>query len=170
GTSYGMYVGWEFSGIGKIHFHTFSGGASAPAAGPDPLRIEVGNVPEFKTDVLAGETFLVPPAFVGCYSGDIDDGSYTLHRFVLEKLVPKFPAGYKYPSLAYNPYIDSGGADSREEDFLRSVALASSLGFETFVVDALWFPQSGDWRWDPKRFPHGPAPIEQYLHAHNMQF
>jgi hypothetical protein len=51
GTSHGLYVGWEFSGIGRIHFQTFSGGAAAPASDPAPLTIEVGNVPEFKTDV-----------------------------------------------------------------------------------------------------------------------
>ena len=167
GTSRGMYVGWEFSGIGRIHFHTFSGGASA--AGPDPLRIEVGNVPEFKTDIPAGETFLVPPAFVGCYTGDIDDGSYSLHRFILEKLVPRFPKGYVHPTLAYNLYLDSGGADAEEKGVLQSAALAHELGFETFVVDAMWFPQSGDWRWDPKRFPHGHQPIEEYAHSHDMK-
>ena len=169
GTSHGLYVGWEFSGIGRIHFHTYDGGASAPAKGPDPLKIEVGNVPEFKTDIPAGETFLVPPAFVGCYSGDIDDGSYSLHRFILDKLVPRFPKGYLYPSLAYNLYLDSGGADAEEKGVLKSAATAKELGFETFVVDAMWFPQSGDWRWDPKRFPNGHRPIEEYVHSHDMK-
>jgi len=169
GTSHGLYVGWEFSGIGRIHFHTYDGGASAPAKGPDPLKIEVGNVPEFKTDIPAGETFLVPPAFVGCYSGNIDDGSYSLHRFILDKLVPRFPKGYLHPSLAYNLYLDSGGADAEEKGVLKSAATAKELGFETFVVDAMWFPQSGDWRWDPKRFPHGHKPIEEYIHSHDMK-
>lgn len=169
GTSRGLYVGWEFSGVGRIHFHTFSGGANEPGVGPDPLGIEVGNVPEFKTDIPAGETFLVPPAFVGCYSGDIDAGSYSLHRFILEKLVPGFPKGYAHPSLAYNLYLDSGGPDADEKGVLKSAAVAKELGFETFVVDAMWFPQSGDWRWDPKRFPHGEQPIEEYVHSHGMK-
>ncbi len=169
GATQGFYVGWEFSGIGRIHFHTFAGGDSAPGAGPAPLSIEVGNVPTFQTDLPAGETFLVPPAFIGCYSGDIDDGSYSLHRFILEKLVPPFPKGNVHPTLAYNLYLDSGGADAEENGVLKSAALAKELGFETFVVDAMWFPQSGDWRWDPKRFPHGAQPIEEYLHAHDMK-
>ncbi|HEX4426256.1 MAG TPA: alpha-galactosidase [Terriglobales bacterium] len=170
GTSHGLYVGWEFSGIGRIHFQTFSGGAAAPASDPAPLKIEVGNVPEFQTDVPAGETFLVPPAFVGCYTGDIDDGSYSLHRFIMEKLVPRYPKGYEYPTLAYNLYLDSGGADAEEKGVLASAALAHELGFETFVVDAMWFPESGAWFWDPKRFPHGHHAIEEYLHSHNMKF
>ena len=170
GTSHGMYVGWEFSGIGRIHFHSVSEEGSASNTGPAQLGIEVGNVPEFKTDLPAGETFLVPAAFVGCYSGDIDDGSYSLHRFVMEKLVPRFPKGYLYPSLAYNLYLDSGGANAEEKGVLASAALAKDLGFETFVVDAMWFPQSGAWYWDPKRFPQGPRPVEEYLHSHDMYF
>ena len=169
GTSRGIYFGWEFSGIGRVHFQSGPESHDSPLP-PAELKVEIGNVPEFKTDVAMSQVFQVPPAFVGCYTGDIDDGSYTLHRFVIEKLAPKFPPGYKAPSLAYNLYLDSGGPNAREEDVLRSAALANELGFETFVVDAMWFPQSGDWRWDPRRFPHGPAPIVQFLHQHNMQF
>ena len=169
GTSHGMYVGWEFSGIGRIHLHSLSAEGQAADTGPAQIELEVGNVPAFKTDVAAGETFLVPPAFVGAYSGDIDDGSYTLHRFVLEKLLPKFPEGYVHPTLAYNFYLDGGGAKADEQSVLRSAALAHELGFETFVVDAMWFPQSGAWFWDPKRFPNGSKPIADYLHSHDMK-
>ncbi len=48
--------------------------------------------------------------------------------------------------------------------------MAQELGFETFVVDAMWFPQSGAWYWDPKRFPNGYKPIEEYVHSHGMKF
>jgi len=175
GTSHGLYVGWEFSGIGRIHFHSVrpegqGTQAQTTDSSPAQLAIEVGNVPDFKTDLPAGETFLVPPAFVGCYIGDIDNGSYSLHRFIMEKLLPRFPKGYIYPTLAYNLYLDSGGADAEEKGVLQSAALAHDLGFETFVVDAMWFPQSGAWYWDPKRFPHGHKPIEEYLHSHDMKF
>ena len=170
GDSRGLYVGWEFSGIGRIHFHASPASGSSHATKPAELKIETGNAPAFKTDVMPGEKFLVPPAFVGCYTGDIDDGSYSLHRFIQEKLVPAYPPNYPYPSLTYNLYLDSGGANAKEADVLRSAVLANELGFETFVVDAMWFPQSGDWRWDTTRFPHGAKPVEEYLHSHNMQF
>ncbi len=75
-----------------------------------------------------------------------------------------FLQGYEHPTLAYNLYLDGGGANADEKGVLQSAALAKELGFETFVVDAMWFPQSGDWRWDPKRFPHGSQPIEEYVH------
>jgi hypothetical protein len=112
---------------------------------------------------------LLRRSFVGSYSGDIDDGSYTLHRFVLENLPLKFPEGHVHPTLAYNFYLDGGDAKADEQGVLRSTALAHELGFETFVVDAMWFPQSGAWFWDPKRFPHGSKPIADYLHSLDMK-
>ena len=168
GTERGLYVGWEFSGIGQIHLHSHP--VDSAGSNSAELGMEVGNSPEFKTDLPAGDTFLVPPAFVGCYSGDIDDGSYTLHRFVLEKLVPRIPRGYVHPTLAFNAYIDDGATHADEASVLRSAALAKELGFETFVVDANWFPQSGDWRWDPARFPRGARPIEEFVHSQGMKF
>jgi alpha-galactosidase len=158
----GLYVGWEFSGVGNIHAKTTS---------PNPARFEVqvGLPPDFKTDIPAGETFLAPPAFVGCYKGDIDDGSYTLHRFILEKLLPPLPPDQPYPTLAYNLYLDVGGSKAHEWDVLNSAALCKSLGFETFVPDAMWYVTDGDWRWDPARFPRGGGPIVDYTHQNGMK-
>jgi hypothetical protein len=157
----GIYVGWEFSGVGAIH---------AKTAKADPLvfGVNIGLVPDFKTDVGTGGTYLAPPAFVGCYVGDIDDGSYSLHRFILEKLLPPLPPGRPYPTLAYNLYLDVGGNKANESDVLSSAAFCRSLGFETFLPDAMWFPKDGDWRWDAARFPHGVQPIDQFTHQNGM--
>jgi alpha-galactosidase len=162
GTARGLYVGWEFSGLGRIAAHG-TGTATHPA-----LALRIGNTPDFKTDVEPGATFLVPPAFIGCYLGDIDDGSYTLHRWVLDHLRPPVPAGIADPTLAYNLYLDAGGANAIEADVLRSAAFCRDLGFETFMPDAMWFPECGDWRWDPRRFPQGIVPIEQFVHNAGM--
>ncbi len=158
----GLYVGWEFSGLGRIR-------AQAGADRDDRLDLHVGLLPDFKTDVEAGETFWVPTAFVGCYRGDLDEGSYSLHRFVQERLRPPVPAGMPDPILAYNLYLDAGGNKATEADVLRSAAMCRDLGFEAFMPDAMWFPETGDWRWDPLRFPRGIAPIEQYVHSSGMR-
>jgi alpha-galactosidase len=162
GQDEGLYVGWEFSGIGGIHAKTIS---------VDPARFElrVGLAPDFKTDIAAGASFPAPPAFVGCYQGDIDDGSYTLHRFILEKLLPPLPQDQPYPTLAYNLYLDVGGSKAREGDVLGSAGFCKLLGFETFVPDAMWFAKDGDWRWDPARFPRGGDPIIEYTHRSGMK-
>ncbi len=159
GEERGLYVGWEFSGPGRV----------SATGGRGELTVNVGLRPDFRSDVEAGQTFLVPPAFVGCYAGDIDDGSYSLHRFVIEKLRPPVPAHYADPTLAYNLYLDAGGNAATEADVLKCAAICRELGFETFVPDAMWFPQTGDWRWDPQRFPNGSRPIEQYVHGQGMQ-
>lgn len=135
----GIYAGWEFSGLGRIRLK----------ADADQIDLRIGNHPEFKTDLEPGATFLVPPAFVGCYQGEVDDGSYCLHRFVLEKLRPPPPQRCPDPILAYNLYLDAGGNQAREADVLRSAATCRDLGFEAFMPDAMWFPETGDWRWTP---------------------
>jgi alpha-galactosidase len=155
----GLYVGWEFSGLGRIRAKASQG----------QLDLHIGNHPEFKTDIQPGETFRVPPAFVGCYRGDVDEGSYCLHRFVLEKLRPPLPENCPDPILAYNLYLDAGGNQAREADVLRCAATCRDLGFEVFMPDAMWFPQTGDWRWDPARFPRGIQPIEEFVHRSGMK-
>ena len=161
GQERGLYVGWEFSGLGRIHVR--AGKRSGL------VDIDVGNHPSFKTDVEPGETFWVPTALVGCYAGDMDEGSYRLHRFIVDKLRPSMPTGRPDPILAYNLYLDAGGDQARQADVLRSAAFCRDLGFEAFMPDAMWFPAAGDWRWDPKRFPAGIGPIEQFVHAAGMQ-
>jgi alpha-galactosidase len=161
GGQQGLYLGWEFSGLGRIQAVGGSDGST--------LDLAVGNMPDFQTDIEPGQTLLVPPAFVGCYQGDIDDGSYTLHRFVLEHLRPPVPRDLPDPVLAYNLYLDAGGASATEADVLRSAGFCAQLGFEVFMPDAMWFPATGDWRWDPKRFPRGVVPIERFVHAQGMK-
>jgi hypothetical protein len=155
----GVYVGWEFSGLGGIRARANQG----------QIEIRVGNHPDFKTDIQPGEVFHVPPAFVGCYQGDVDEGSYCLHRFILEKLRPPTPKNCPDPILAYNLYLDAGGNHAGEADVLRSAAFCHDLGFEAFMPDAMWFPQPGDWRWDPVRFPRGVKPIEEFVHGAGMK-
>ena len=158
--AHGMYVGWKFSAVGELLGKGYE----------DHLELSVGLAKDFRTDVFPGETFLIPAAFVGTYIGDQEEGSYTVHRYVTESLLPQRGPG-PYPTLAYNYYLDGGEPGTQDEAaVLSSAALAHELGFETFVADAMWFPESGDWRWDPKRFPRGARPIADYLHRQGMKF
>jgi len=159
GEKYGLYLGWEFSGLGRIH---------AQAQGTS-FVLRAGLLPEFKTDIAPGETFRVPPAFVGCYQGDLDEGASALHRWIIEKLRPSTPEDTPDPTLAYNLYLDAGGNKAREADVLRSAQFCRDIGFETFMPDAMWFPKTGDWRWDRARFPNGVRPIEEFVHANGMK-
>jgi len=160
----GLYVGWEFSGVGGVRAKT---GASA-----EPIELCVGNLPEFKTDVEPGETFLVPPAFVGCYAGDIDEGSYSLHRFILQRLRPRVPEGCPDPILVFNGYMASGQRAATEASSVSAARWCKMAGFESFTTDAVWFRHyaPGDWRWDPERFPTEGRSIQQYLHGRGVRW
>ncbi len=160
-TNSGLYVGWEFSGLGRIE--------ARAAQVPGQLNMAIGLNRDFKTDINPGEVFLVPAAFVGCYQGDLDEGSYALHQWILNYLRPKLPTDTPDPVLAYNLYLDAGGAEATEVDVLRSARFCREIGFEAFMPDAMWFPACGDWRWDPARFPKGISPIEQYVHESGMR-
>jgi alpha-galactosidase len=159
GDERGIYVGWEFSGNGRINAHAQNG----------QVTISTGLSPDFMTDIASGETLWIPPAFIGCYSGDLDEGSYALHRWIIEKLRPSLPREIPDPVLTYNLYLDAGGAKAKEEDVLRSAAFCRDIGFEYFMPDAMWFPETGDWRWDPQRFPNGIRPIEEFVHSNDMK-
>ncbi len=159
--THGLYVGWKFSGSGRITGRVVHG---------DRLDLAAGLPEDFATELLPAESFLIPAAFIGTYSGDPVAGSYSVHRYVMESLLPRGDGG-PYPTLAYNYYLDGGEPGTQKEaDVLASARLAHELGFETFVADAMWFPDSGDWRWDPKRFPRGSQPIADYLHRNGMKF
>jgi hypothetical protein len=159
--AYGLYVGWKFSAVGQI----------VGASDGSTVHLSVGLASDFKTNVLAGEEFLIPAAFIGTYAGDESEGSYSVYRYVQDSLLPRVPPGQPYPTLTYGYYFDGNTPGTQtESDVLASAKLAHALGFETFLADAMWFPDTGDWRWDPKRFPRGSRPLADYLHANGMKF
>jgi len=160
GERHGLYVGWEFSALGGVRVD----------GSEKMVDVRVGNRPDFRTDVEPGEVFLVPAAFVGCYLGDADEGSYSLTRFVAEKLVPPVPEGHAYPTVTWNPYADTGMHATTEASLLPSIKLAGELGFETFVVDASWYSLIGDWRWDSGRFPRGGKVFSDYSRELGMDY
>ena len=159
--AHGLYIGWKFSGVGEI-----TGSSNGFA-----VDLSVGVAKDFKTDVLAGEEFLVPAAFIGTYAGDQAEGSYSVYRYIQDSVLPRRSSAQPYPTLVYGYYFDNNKPGTQTEaDVLASARLAHELGFETFLADAMWFPDTGDWRWDPKRFPRGSKPLADYLHANGMQF
>ena len=79
----GIYAGVEFTARVGIEVQ-----ASEPAektSGP-ALKLTLGlrDVPagDFATRVEPGEGFLVPPVFIGCYWGNVDDGARSIAAWV----------------------------------------------------------------------------------------
>jgi alpha-galactosidase len=158
----GLYVGWEFSGNGRIHVFTEKNKTT--------LNLKIGSPTNFRFKLKAGKTFFVPPAFVGCYLGDVDDGSYCLHRFFIKKLRLSMPKGCPDPILTYNIFFDG----RNEASLLKSVEFAYKCGFEAFVIDAIWFSgdwgrYKGPWIWDTRRYPNGIKPIQKFCRSKGMK-
>jgi alpha-galactosidase len=163
-SSHGLYVGWKFSALGEI-------AGSSNGSTMDTIDLSIGVPANFKTDILPGEEFLVPAAFIGTYVGGQAEGSYSVYRYIQDSVLPRRASAPPYPTLVYGYYFDGNKPGTQtESDVLASARLAHELGFETYLADAMWFPDTGDWRWDPKRFPHGSKPLADYLHANGMKF
>jgi hypothetical protein len=158
----GLYIGWEYSGNGTMQ--VVAGGEGTTL----DLRFLLA---EAQLPIPAGQTLWLPPAFIGCYRGDVDDGSYCLHRFYLEKLRPPLPKDCPDPILTMNVFFNADKADG----MMTHLKLAQELGFEAFVVDAVWFPgawetHKGPWVWDLKRFPNGGQPFQEFCAKNRMRF
>ncbi len=52
----------------------------------------------------------------------------------------------------------------------RMIRDSAELGLEMFHLDAGWFRGVGDWRPDPRKFPHGLQAIAEEAHAHGLKF
>ena len=90
----GVYIGWEWS-IGRI--------AIAAHSAPSGAHIKAGNSDGFKTDLEPGETFEVPPGFIGAYQGDLDEAANSLHKYLFNYSMP--------PDSEERPGLSQGGVE-----------------------------------------------------------
>jgi melibiase-like protein/glycosyl hydrolase family 36 len=158
----GWYVGIEFSGRTRLSL-TRIGDSLTGAAGlnPDPGP--------FRTRLAPGESFETPTIFLGAFSNGVDAASNTLRRWVKNTLAN--PLTWKdshYPFLTNNSW--GSGMIIDEALARRMVRDSAELGVEMFHIDAGWFRGVGDWYPDPKKFPHGLAPIADEAHQHGLKF
>ena len=79
GGARGVYFGWEWS-VGRM--------AIAAHNAPAGAHVKAGSGDNFRTDLAAGETFEVPPGFMGAYQGDLDDAANSLHRYLFNHSMP----------------------------------------------------------------------------------
>jgi alpha-galactosidase len=135
------------------------------------LRVSIGLQPDDKvpyiTRLAPGERFEAPPVFIGCYTGDVDDGANRLRQWVRTNLVPP-TKDERYPLLVNN----SWGSGMAVDELLsrKMIDESAELGLELFHIDAGWFRTVGDWRPNPAKFPHGLAPVADYAHAKGLKF
>ena len=171
GGKQGVYFGWEWS-IGRM-------AVSADNA-PFGARVKAGNGDHFKTDLAAGETFEVPPGFIGAYKGDLDDAANSLHRYLFNHSMPAIlrkDAGY--PKVEWNAFAATGQGQGSwsptETKYYPLIDDIAPLGFEDVVIDINWW--NGDTTHQPhppvghaKFWPKGMLAACDYAHRHGMRF
>ena len=158
----GWYVGIEFSGRTRVSLHRQQGSLSG----------EVGLNPDlgaFWSRLPAHGSFETPTIFVGGFQGDFDEAGNILRRWVKEVLGnPRTWRNENYPLLVNNSW--GSGTQVDEMLALKMIGDSAELGLEMFHMDAGWFRSVGDWYPDPKKFPHGLAPIADAAHKAGLKF
>ncbi len=159
----GWYVGIESSARTRITLQR-SGASLRGEAGLDP------SPGPFQTRLPPGGTFATPTIFIGASAGGGPDGAgNVLRRWVRAVLNnPRVLSDPAYPWMVNNSWGSGMAVD--ETLAQRMVMDSSQLGLEMFHLDAGWFRDVGDWRADPKKFPHGIASVADFAHRHGLKF
>jgi hypothetical protein len=165
----GLYVGIESSARVQIDLHGKGDAREKDGSGSFQGILDAGIEPDeaFRTRLAPGESFDAPPIFVGCYTGEVDDGCNRLRRWVDRVLRP--PAhDDRYPLLVNNSWGSGMAVDAALAR--KMIDQSAELGLEMFHIDAGWFRGVGDWVPDRHKFPHGLAPIAEAAHARGLKF
>ena len=165
----GLYVGWEWS-IGRI---SITGGSPAHSA-----RLQFGNRDDFRTDLAPGETFEVPPGFIGTYFGDVDDGGNSLRRYLFNySMPPLLREDLGFPKVQWNAFAPTGQGQGSwiptERKYYPFIDDIAPLGFEEVVIDVGWWSSYGDPGHiitNPTNWPSGMAAAAKYAHDRQIRF
>jgi len=148
----------------------------------DAVRVTGGFNPfDFGYVLKAGEK-LQTPVFYGGYAQDgLGGASRLLHRYELERVLPRTQATADQPLPKPRPVLyNSWEATEFRVNEAGQMALAekaAALGVDRFVMDDGWFGQRkddhaglGDWYVNQEKFPHGLKPLIDKVRALGMSF
>ena len=166
----GVYLGWEWS-IGRI---------AIASDAPGTATVKAGNGDAFKTDLAAGATFEVPPAFLGAYRGDLDDAANSLHKYLFRYCVPEVLRNDPtYPKVEWNAFAATGQGQGSwqpiETKYYPLIDDIAPLGFEEVVIDICWWDGDQTHQAHPpvghkKFWPKDMLAACEYAHKHGMRF
>ena len=123
--------------------------------------------------VLPLQSLELGTSYTGVYSGGAQEAAAEFAKDFVGGAQPAFARG-----IALNTFHPWGHGDGLSDPNLRKqVDLAKSMGVETFMIDDQWQGanggESGDWRFDPVRFPDrdhdGTADFVEYIHGKGMK-
>ncbi|HOV69943.1 MAG TPA: alpha-galactosidase, partial [Clostridia bacterium] len=164
----GVYIGWEW-GEGHIHVAGRQKGDALYAG------IAAGLDIQFCTEVQSGEEFIVPNAFIGAFSGSLDDASNRLRKWLFNYMMPEINrTNENLPLVQWNAFhstaISPGSWIPVESKYYPMVDSIVKVGIEEVTIDVGWWQNFGDYRGHAERWPRGMAAASQYAHDHGMSF
>jgi hypothetical protein len=171
GGARGVYFGWEWS-VGRMAISAHNAPAGA--------HVKAGSGDNFRTDLAAGETFEVPPGFMGAYQGDLDDAANSLHRYLFNHSMPALlRKDASRPKMEWNAFAATGQGQGSwnptETKYYPLIDDIAPLGFEDVVIDINWW--NGDTTHKPHPpvghatlWPRGMLAARDYAHKNGMRF
>ncbi len=164
----GMYIGWEWS-FGRLSFKRKN---SLQA------NFKAGITDDFKTDIDAGETWEMPPAFIGAYTGDFEACGNSLRKYLFNNAMPALIRNDKtFPKAEWNAFAalgkGKGSWDPVESKYYPLVDDIAPLGFEDVVIDVGWWSSYGDPGHiitDSIDWPHGMPAAAKYAKDRGIRF
>jgi hypothetical protein len=169
----GLFGGWEWSGAVDATIKSDPSGLT---------EISIGHLDELFTHMLEpGEEIESPVAFVGLFSGDLDDAGDITRRLAEAHYIPERPQlrflreGAEFPYLMADTWGASSGWPTRREEYLdepivhKLIEQAAEYGVEVFSLDKAWERVVGDWH-AADGFPNGIRGLSDHAHKHGMSF
>ena len=120
--------------------------------------------------IAAGESISTPAVHLGVVSGSFDDAVQAMHNHLRQSVMPR-RAPDRDALIQYLVPADQGYFEPFDESSaLAQVDVAAAVGAEIYVLDYGWWDTVLDWEPSAKRFPHGLAPLIEYVHSKGMLF
>jgi hypothetical protein len=138
------------------------------------VRLCAGNFADLRLELAPGQTFEVPPGFVGAFRGDLDDAGNRLRRWLFQHRVPEIlRQDPSYPKVQWNAFGATGKKpgiwDTVEKKYYPLVDDIAPLGFEEVMHDVGWWQGKGP-DFDPVDWPSGMRKAADYAHQKGMRF
>src|SRR5574340_776503 len=140
-----------------------------------------GGMPGINIRLEPGEEISGPSILLGCYRGDLADGSNRLRRLIRTQYLPRLAGKEPAPITVYDHWWNINV--EFDEEYLRKVAdVAAETGQEYFLLDAGWYVGApatakgfaagvGNWEEvDRKKFPNGLKPFADYVRSKGLKF